>query len=148
MPARKTVSTPAVVLVALAGFALGVAGYAFGYAKGTSYAGDDPATCANCHVMTGHLEAWQSSSHHAVATCNGCHTPEGARRYVAKATNGYHHSLAFTTGEFPDVIIARSESRAIVEGRCRACHADMVQAMTAGGDVSCVRCHAAVGHLR
>jgi cytochrome c nitrite reductase small subunit len=137
-----------VLAAALAGIAAGFGGYAFAYAKGTSYLGNDPATCANCHVMNAQYDGWQKSSHHGFATCNDCHTPYGAGKYVAKATNGYHHSMAFTVGGFPDVIRARAESRAIIEGQCRACHADLVQSMTAGGEVSCIRCHDAVGHLR
>jgi cytochrome c nitrite reductase small subunit len=101
--------------------------------------------------MTGQYDGWQKASHHGVATCNDCHTPDGAGKYVTKATNGYHHSMAFTVGGFPDVIRARPESRAVVEGQCRRCHAEMVQAMAWGADlaeVSCVRCHDSVGHLR
>jgi cytochrome c nitrite reductase small subunit len=137
-----------VLAAALAGIAVGIGGYAFAYAKGTSYLGNDPATCANCHVMSAQYDGWQKSSHHGVATCNDCHTPSGAAKYVTKAENGYHHSMAFTVGGFPDVIRARAESRAVIEGQCRACHADLVLTMTAGGEVSCIRCHESVGHLR
>jgi cytochrome c nitrite reductase small subunit len=146
---RTLLSLPFVIVAAALGLAVGVGGYAFAYAEGTSYLGNDPATCANCHVMSGHFEGWQQASHHAFATCNDCHTPAApVGKYVTKATNGYHHSMAFTMGGFPDVIRARPESRAVVEGQCRHCHADVVAAMTAGGEVSCVRCHDAVGHLR
>lgn len=149
MRARTLLSVPVVVVAALLGVAVGIGGYAFAYAKGTSYLGNDPATCANCHVMSGHYAGWQASSHHGFATCNDCHTPSGAAsRYLTKATNGYHHSMAFTTGDFPDVIRARPESVKVVEGQCRACHADVVLAMTAGGELSCTRCHASAGHLR
>jgi cytochrome c nitrite reductase small subunit len=148
MRAGTLLSVPTLVLAALLGAAVGMGGYAFAYAKGTSYLGNDPATCANCHVMSGHYDGWQKASHHGVATCNDCHTPEGVGRYVAKASNGYHHSMAFTTGEFKDVIRARPESREIVEGQCRRCHDDMVQSMTSGGETSCIRCHESVGHLR
>lgn len=142
-------SVPLVVVAALAGVAAGIGGYAFAYAKGTSYLGNDPATCANCHVMTGHYDGWQESSHHGIATCNDCHTPASAfARYATKASNGYHHSMAFTVGNFPDAIRARPESRDVIEGQCRHCHEDVVQAMTAGGELSCIRCHDSVGHLR
>jgi cytochrome c nitrite reductase small subunit len=142
-------SVPILVVAALLGLAAGIGGYAFAYAKGTSYLGNDPATCANCHVMSGQYDGWQKASHHAFATCNDCHTPgAGLGKYLTKATNGYHHSMAFTTGGFPDVIRARPESREVIEGQCRACHEDVVQMMTAGGEVSCVRCHDSVGHLR
>ncbi|ACG72196.1 cytochrome c nitrate reductase, small subunit [Anaeromyxobacter sp. K] len=143
-------SLPVVLLAAAAGAAVGVGGYAFAYAKGTSYLGNDPATCSNCHVMSGHYAGWQASAHHAVATCNDCHTPAATvSKYAVKAENGWHHSMAFTVGGFPDVIRARAESSAVIEGQCRHCHAQIVDAMTGGRDgVSCIRCHASVGHLR
>ena len=148
MRKASLLSWPLIAVAALAGITVGIGGDAFAYAKGTSYLGNDPATCANCHVMTGQYDGWQKSSHHAAATCNDCHTPAGAAKYVTKASNGYHHSMAFTLGGFPDVIRARPESRAVIEAQCRRCHADLVLSMTAGGEVSCLRCHDSVGHLR
>jgi cytochrome c nitrite reductase small subunit len=146
---RSLLSWPLLLAAAAVGVTVGIGGYAFAYAKGTSYLGNDPKTCANCHVMSGHYDGWQQSSHHGFATCNDCHTPAAtASKYLTKATNGYHHSMAFTVGNFPDVIRARPESREVVEGQCRHCHADVVFAMTSGGEVSCVRCHDSVGHLR
>ena len=148
MRTRKLLSVP-VLAAALLGVAVGFGGYAFAYAKGGSYLGNDPASCANCHVMTGQYEGWGKSPHHAAATCNDCHVPgAGLEKLFTKATNGWHHSTAFTLGGFPDAIRARAESREVIEGRCRFCHEDIVQAMTAGGEVSCVRCHDSVGHLR
>lgn len=136
-------------LAATIGIALGVGAYAFHYAKGTSYMGNDPATCGNCHVMQGHLSGWEAAPHHRIATCNDCHTPASpVAKYVVKALNGYHHSMAFTFGGYPENIRARPESRAVVEANCRRCHADLVEDVAHGGDVSCVRCHASVGHLR
>jgi cytochrome c nitrite reductase small subunit len=140
---------PLTLTAMAAGLALGIGGYAFHYAKGSSYLGNDPATCANCHVMAGHYSGWQAAPHHLAATCNDCHTPAGPiSRYLVKALNGYHHSMAFTIGGYPDVIRARPESREVVEGNCRRCQADLVDAMPHGGDVSCIRCHFSVGHLR
>ncbi len=129
--------------------ALGVGGYAFEYAKGSSYLGNDPATCANCHVMQSYYAGWQTGPHHLAATCNDCHTPAGpVSKYVVKAINGYHHSMAFTLGGWPDAIRARPESARIVEDNCRRCHGALVEDIAHGRDVSCVRCHASVGHLR
>ena len=138
-----------VALAATFGLAVGIAAYAFHYAKGASYLGNDPATCGNCHVMAGHLAGWQAAPHHLVATCNDCHTPAGpVSKYVVKALNGYHHSMAFTLGGYPENIRARPESSAVVEGNCRRCHAELVEDVAHGASVSCVRCHASVGHLR
>jgi cytochrome c nitrite reductase small subunit len=140
---------PITLLAMAAGIAVGVGAYAFHYAKGSSYLGDDPATCANCHVMAGHYAGWQAAPHHQAATCNDCHTPAGPiSRYVVKALNGYHHSMAFTMGGYPDVIKARPESSEVVEANCRRCHRELVDDIAHGREVSCVRCHASVGHLR
>jgi cytochrome c nitrite reductase small subunit len=141
-------SVPALAIAASVGLAAGVGGYAFVYAKGSSYLGNDPATCANCHVMERHFDGWQQASHHAVATCNDCHTPSGIMKYVVKAENGFHHSMAFTLGGYPENIRARPESKAVIEGQCRHCHGDLVASMTHGGEVACIRCHDSVGHLR
>jgi cytochrome c nitrite reductase small subunit len=140
---------PLALAAATAGLALGVGGYAFQYAKGASYLGNDPATCANCHVMRSHYDGWQAAPHHLVATCNDCHVPAGGvAKYVVKALNGYHHSMAFTLGDYPDVLKARPMSTAVVEANCRHCHAELVDPVAHGGGVSCIRCHASVGHLR
>jgi len=140
---------PLTLAAAAAGLALGIGAYAFVYAKGYSYAGNDPATCANCHVMAPYYSGWQAAPHHQVATCNDCHTPASFfARYLVKATNGYHHSMAFTLGGYPDAIRARPESKAVVEKNCRRCHRDLVEEIAHGGDVSCARCHPSVGHLR
>jgi len=63
----------AAVIVALAvllGSVIGIGTYTFIYAKGYSYLTNNPAACANCHVMQAQYEAWWKSSHHSVATCN------------------------------------------------------------------------------
>ena len=143
LPASLTMAAAA------AGLVLGVGAYTFRYAKGASYLGNDPATCANCHAMNAHYAGWLAGPHHQAATCNDCHTPAGPiSKYVVKASNGWHHSLAFTLGGYPDVIRARPESSTVVEANCRRCHEDMVDAMPGSGEVSCIRCHASVGHPR
>jgi cytochrome c nitrite reductase small subunit len=140
----------------LAGMALGVAagvgGYTFLYARGASYLTNDPSACANCHVMQEQLDGWVKSSHHGVAVCNDCHTPHDlVGKYVTKASNGYHHSLAFTMGDFHEPIRIKERNREVTEAACRRCHADIVQAIDAshapGRALSCIRCHSSVGHL-
>ncbi|WP_242344130.1 cytochrome c nitrite reductase small subunit [Anaeromyxobacter terrae] len=138
-----------IVLAAAAGLVIGLTAYAFEYAKGSSYLGNDPATCANCHVMVSYYAGWQAAPHHRAATCNDCHTPAfPISKYLVKAINGYHHSLAFTLGGYPDTLKARPESARIVEDNCRRCHATLVEDIAHGRDTSCVRCHRSVGHLR
>ncbi len=149
---RRTVTVGVVVLVASValGALAGIGGYTFVYARGWSYLTDDPAACGNCHVMDEQLHAWERSSHRAVAACNDCHTPPGLAKWFAKASNGYHHSKAFTTGDFPDVIQITPGNLEIVEGRCRGCHQDVVAAMdgrhAADARTACTTCHARVGH--
>ncbi|HOJ73066.1 MAG TPA: cytochrome c nitrite reductase small subunit [Phycisphaerae bacterium] len=136
------------------GLALGIpAGlglFTFIYADGASYMTNDPTACANCHVMQNHLDAWAKSSHHHVAVCNDCHTPENfIGKYLTKASNGYHHSMAFTFG-FKEPIRITPRNLEVTEAACRKCHADIVQAIDAvhrpGEAMSCVRCHSQVGH--
>jgi cytochrome c nitrite reductase small subunit len=144
---RGIATVPALVLTTLLGVGAGIGGYTFVYAKGGSYLTDDPASCANCHVMRSQYDGWARGPHHSFATCNDCHTPTNpVARYAVKTLNGWHHSKAFTTGEYKDVIRIREASRSVVEGQCRACHADLVASM-GGPEVSCIRCHDSVGHL-
>jgi len=145
---------PWVVLGLALGVAAGAGAYTFGYARGASYLTNDPAACANCHVMGGYYDAWIKSPHRSVAVCNDCHTPHSLLpKYFTKASNGWHHSVAFTTGRFPDVLHIRPRNLKITEASCRHCHDAIVQAIDAapehtGGAISCVRCHASVGHWR
>ena len=85
------------------GLAGGIGGFTFVYARGASYLTNDPAACANCHIMNDQYDAWLKSSHRAVAVCNDCHTPHGlGPKYVTKGLNGFWHSYAFTLGGYPD----------------------------------------------
>ncbi|MEW6734481.1 MAG: cytochrome c nitrite reductase small subunit [Acidobacteriota bacterium] len=140
------------VLAVAIGVATGMGGYTFIYAKGSSYLINDPSACANCHVMREHYDGWIKSSHRAVATCNDCHTPSGAvSKYLAKASNGFWHSFAFTSGSFPEPLRIKPHNREITEGACRKCHGEVVEAMVETpkdqSKVSCIRCHSSVGHL-
>ena len=145
------------VIAILVGAAVGLGGYTFVYAKGYSYISNNPETCANCHIMDEHFSAWQKSSHHAVATCNDCHTPHDniVDKYVVKGTNGFWHSLYFTTGNFPYPIRIRETNHEVVEGACRYCHGMIAQTIDHGlpedADSSeaqdCTHCHRYVGHL-
>jgi cytochrome c nitrite reductase small subunit len=138
------------VTAAAIGVAVGVGGYTFVYAKGASYLTNDPAACANCHVMGPWYDGWRKSSHHAVAVCNDCHTPaDFVGKYMTKSSNGWHHSVAFSSGDFHEPIRARPVNAAIVEENCRRCHGDLAAAVDGHGEaMPCVRCHDSVGHMR
>jgi cytochrome c nitrite reductase small subunit len=148
MAARRAIEA---IIVVLAGMAVGLGCYTFVYAKGYSYLLNDPAACANCHVMRDYLDGWMKSSHRSVAACNDCHTPHNLiGKYSSKAANGFFHSLAFTTGRFPDVIEIKERNRRVTEDACRHCHQNIVMAMDGPHGkqrISCLRCHATVGHM-
>jgi len=132
------------------GVVLGLGGFTFLYAKGASYLSNDPAACVNCHVMKEQYTGWLRGPHHAVATCNDCHTPHNLLgKYAVKAENGFWHSFYFTTGNYPDVVRARPVSRRIVEDGCRHCHATIADDISAhdSASLSCLACHSRVGHL-
>lgn len=147
------------LLVALlVGAAVGLGGYTFVYAKGYSYLQNDPAACANCHVMSEHFSAWTKSSHRAVAACNDCHTPHDTiGKYSVKAQNGFWHSFYFTTGRYPYPIRITPPNHDVVERACRDCHERITDAIEHGippasagaantEALSCVHCHRHVGH--
>jgi cytochrome c nitrite reductase small subunit len=133
------------------------------YARGASYLTNDPAACANCHIMDEHYAAWLKSSHRAVAVCNDCHAPHTfVGKYATKARNGFWHSFYFTTGRYPDPLRITAGNRRITEQACRDCHSEITEGIVgsahdAGAPVpdeqdgraawTCVRCHAHVGHL-
>ncbi|MBN2135900.1 MAG: cytochrome c nitrite reductase small subunit [Acidobacteria bacterium] len=135
------------------GLIAGIGFYTFIYAKGFSYLSDDPSSCANCHVMNEQYDAWIKSSHHAVAVCNDCHTPEGfIPKYTVKGLNGFNHSWAFTTGWYEDPIQIKDMNRQVTENACRKCHEDFTimvdrYSTKTNNAVQCLDCHSSVGHL-
>lgn len=134
------------------GFGAGAGGYIFVYARGASYLSDDPAACANCHIMNEQYDGWLKSGHHTVATCNDCHTPDSfIPKYWTKMENGYHHSKAFTLQNFHEPIQIREKNSKILQDNCVRCHTEMVSELVEhrvnrSGPPDCVRCHADVGH--
>ena len=81
--------------------------------------------------------------------CNDCHTPHALLgKYAVKASNGFRHSFYFTSGRYPDAVEISAASRRVTENACRSCHQEIVAAIESHGDrISCIRCHAEVGHL-
>lgn len=137
-------------LMVMAGIVVGLGGFTFTYAQGTSYFSDDPAACANCHVMREQFNAWNRGSHKAVATCNDCHMPHDFfGKWLTKGINGFNHSLAFTTGDFPATIHIKDFNAQIVQENCIGCHQTLlgqVYGYHEDQDRRCVECHGNVGH--
>lgn len=149
--AERRVRRLALLAAVAVGVLAGVGSFTFGYGQGLSYLSADPAACANCHVMEPYLDSWQQSSHHHVAVCVDCHLPHDfAGKWIAKADNGFFHSLAFTLGNFPEPIQIKRRNRRITQENCVACHREFVDALLpvhAGGEaMACIHCHADVGH--
>ncbi len=138
------------VVGTLAGILVGLGLYTFVYARGYSYLTNDPKACANCHVMQDYYSGWINSSHRSVAMCNDCHTPHNfIGKYAIKATNGFFHSLAFTSGRYPDNIRIKGYNHRVTESTCKACHAELTYSILgvhSGRDISCITCHFNVGH--
>ena len=130
MNALTTRQQAALAVTVAAGLAAGLGVFTFGFARGASYLTNDPAACANCHVMSEHFAAWQKGSHRTAATCNDCHTPHDlAGKYLTKAQNGFWHSFYFTTGRYPDPLRITERNRKVTERTCRYCHQAIVDAI-------------------
>ncbi len=162
---RRFAASPLVVgslmAAALVGLFVGAGAYTFVAARGASYLSDDPAVCVNCHIMREQYDGWRHASHHAVATCNDCHLPHDnvLHKYFVKASNGYHHSKAFTLQDFAEPIRIKPGNAKVLEANCLRCHGMLTSAITEHGTLGvptdptqkadlygCARCHQAVGH--
>ena len=141
----------ALLIAGLTGAVLFLSGFTFVYAQGYSYLVDDPSACANCHIMRDYFDGWNRSPHHAVATCNDCHTPHDSllAKYAVKGINGFNHSRAFTLGNFQEPIRITEMNRDVTQHACIACHLDAVSEIlhpNSKSPTDCLTCHAGVGH--
>lgn len=139
-------------LAAVLGIIFGLGAYTFVYARGFSYFSDDPQACLNCHVMRDPFDGLQHSSHRSVAVCNDCHTPHTfPEKWLIKGLNGWNHSVAFTTGNFPDPIRIKELNARVAQQNCVECHQTLVSQIhrpEPGQELFCVSCHGNVGHGR
>ena len=151
---RTQANVLVVVAVALAALVGGLGAFTFSHAKGWSYFSSDPQACVNCHVMEPQFASWQHSSHRNVAVCNDCHMPHDfVNKWYTKALNGWNHSVAFTTGDFPEPITIKGRNKEIALHNCQACHATLVGDMHISVSLkheadapTCTSCHGNVGH--
>jgi cytochrome c nitrite reductase small subunit len=111
--------------------------------------------------MREEYDGWLKASHHTVAVCNDCHLPHESLigKLFVKASNGYHHSTAFTFQNFHEPTRIKPSNSAVLEANCIRCHQQITSAITEHGTLGqtadpaigpdlfgCVRCHASVGH--
>ena len=152
IPRRRSGMKGFLILAMLVGALGGVGLVTLLYAEGLSYLSNDPAACANCHIMQSQYEGWQKSSHHTTATCVDCHLPaDFIGKYMAKAVNGYHHSVGFTFQNFHEPIQIKGGNARILQENCLRCHESLVGDLVvahgnSNDELRCVRCHATVGH--
>jgi cytochrome c nitrite reductase small subunit len=141
----------ALLASALTGVMIGLGLFTFVYAQGFAYLSNDPAACANCHIMRDQLDSWLKSSHHARATCNDCHTPHSLLpKLWTKADNGWNHSMKFTLQNFQEPIRIRPVNALKLRANCITCHQELISDIRYGGmlnnEADCTHCHAGVGH--
>lgn len=150
-------------LAILCGACLGVGAFTMHFAEGFSYLSNNPAACANCHVMNDEFDSWRKGPHHSAATCNDCHVPPRfPAKYVAKAMNGFSHSKGFTlqpsapdepgaTRFIHEPIAIKAKNSQILQDNCLRCHGEFVHEVVRGSTwaddaIRCVHCHRSVGH--
>lgn len=161
MSGTRPIVLLSVLASVLVGVFVGSGSYTFVSAHGTAYLSNDPKACVNCHVMREEYDGWQKGPHHAVAVCNDCHLPHDniVHKLFVKASNGYHHSKAFTAQDFQEPIRIKPGNAEVLEANCIRCHGELVDEITAHGTLGmptdptrkadlygCVQCHQDVGH--
>lgn len=148
-----------VVAVVMLGVIAGLGSYLVYMSRVWSYAGDNPATCINCHVMEPYYATWMHSSHGIHTTCNDCHVPHDNifRKYFFKATDGLRHSYVFTVKGEPQSMKAIPASQKVIYENCVRCHTQLNQefvktgmleasAVSDGSAMACWDCHRDVPH--
>jgi len=142
----------------LAGVLVGLALYTAYVSRVWSYAGNEPGTCVNCHIMGSYFEAWAKSSHRNAATCNDCHVPQDnfIRKYTFKAVDGLYHATVFTVRGERQTIRPRHASNEVIIQNCVRCHTQLVtefakmygdyRDVTEGNAKACWDCHTQVPH--
>lgn len=109
----------------------------------------EPEFCASCHVMEAQYEAWQSSSHGHLESCNDCHLPNTGfvRHYAAEAFVGTRDLVEFNLNMIPEQITARERSRGWIKENCIRCHDDLTDPIhTNEQERWCWNCHRELYH--
>ncbi len=137
-------------IVAIAAFVIAMGVFVFS-TDAMAYAGSDASTCANCHVMDAAYENWFHAPHERVTECADCHLPHDnpISYWIEKSRTGAHDVYVFTTGQTPDVIRAKPETKVIIQQNCIRCHHDAAETMLTSSmelDRNCWDCHRNVSH--
>ena len=159
MKTGKTLATLSIFTFIIA---IAVFGYLIQTSQALSYLSTDPLACINCHVMNPQYATWQHSSHRNVATCVDCHLPSDSTvdKYMAKARDGWNHSVAFTFSTYDQNIRVSEDAEKRIQKNCRSCHARLVENIVANqqryhdfsnteaSERKCWDCHRDVPHGR
>ena len=141
--------------------ALGFLAYMVHISKALSYLSSDPKACITCHVMNTQYATWQHSSHAERANCVDCHLPRDnmVNKYIAKAKDGYNHTVAFTFNTYKNAITISDDGAKRVQENCISWHASVTSQMVSNSDLNhkyddpsvatgrrCWECHKGVPH--
>ncbi len=142
--------------------AVGLFIYTVYISKAWSYLSKDPKACINCHVMDTQYATWQHSSHGiAGVTCVECHLPTDSfvNKYMAKARDGWNHSVAFTLRTYDNAMQISDDGARRVQENCISCHASLASTLGENADKyhkfsqpyvengrKCWECHKSVPH--
>ena len=104
--------------------------------KAASYLSKDPKACINCHVMNTQYATWQHSSHARDVTCIECHLPTDGfiNKYIAKARDGFNHTVAFTFDTYDHAIKISEDGAKRVQKNCISCHSSMTSVIGSNAD--------------
>lgn len=145
---KKNLNWPLLIGLLAFVFALGVFAWA---TDAPAYAGHEPETCNNCHVMDAQYENWFHAPHARWATCSDCHIPHDNffAYWFYKGKSGMRDVYSFVTLSYPAAIRANQETIEIVQENCIRCHLDTVESMVTSSmplDRNCWDCHRSVAH--
>ncbi len=143
----------------LLGLFTGLSALVFHVSRASSYLGEAPETCVNCHIMAPQYATWERGSHARVATCNDCHVPHDSlmRKYAFKASDGIRHATIFTLRREPQVIRVHEAGIQVVQENCIRCHQQQFHQVRDQplnnskhqfGDRLCWECHRETPHGR
>ena len=112
----------------LLGIFTGLAIFSFHISNASSYLGDKPETCVNCHIMAPQYSTWYHSAHRESTSCNDCHVPHTNvfSKYYFKAKDGLRHASMFTLRLEPQVIFIHQAGKEVVHQNCIRCHAELL----------------------
>lgn len=110
--------------------------YLVNASQALSYLSKDPKACINCHVMNTQYATWQHSSHFTQASCVECHLPTDnvVDKYMAKARDGWNHSVAQTLSTYGQRIEISEDGANRVQANCISCHATLTEVVVSNSD--------------